>query len=111
MKRRTEKLDRMMQMNEEPCAHVITLFQLLSNKTRFRIVCLLVQGEFCVNEIVGAVCGGKLSNISQQLKILTLAGVVERRRLDRNILYSLKDDRLRKTVQFLRRQFMTGDEQ
>ncbi len=111
MKKINQELKDAFQKNEEPCGHVITLFQLLSNKTRFRIVCLLARGEFCVNEIVRAVCAGKLSNVSQQLKILALAGVVERRRQDRKILYSLKDRRVRNTVQFLRKQFLNGEEQ
>lgn len=94
--------------NEVLCSRVITLFQLISNKTRFRIVCLLARGEFCVNDIVEVVNGGKLSNISQQLKILTLAGLIERRRDQKKILYSLKDTRIRLMIDFFREQFLKG---
>ncbi len=92
--------------NEAVCSRVLDLFQLISNKTRFRIICLLLRGEFSVNEIVEVVSERQLSNISQQLKILTLAGIVERRRLKRQILYSLKDERVKNLVQFLQQQFL-----
>lgn len=92
--------------NDTVCSQVVGLFQLISNKGRFRIICLLTQGEFCVHEIMEAVGGGKLSNISQQLKTLALAGVVERRREDRRILYRLRDERVRNMIGFLRGQFL-----
>lgn len=92
--------------NEAVCGKVLTLFHLASNKARFRIICMLARGEFCVNEIVEVVSEGKLSNISQQLKMLTLAGLIERRREGRQILYSLKDQRLREMIEFLRSRFL-----
>jgi DNA-binding transcriptional ArsR family regulator len=85
------------------------LFQLFSNKGRFRIACLLARGEFCVNEITEVVSEGKLSNISQQLKMLALSGVIERRRENQHILYRLKDPRVGKMIQFLQEQFLTGE--
>jgi len=95
--------------SEVVCKKVITLFQLISNKTRFRIVCVLARGEFCVSDIVEIVCEGTLSNVSQQLKILALAGVVERRRDQQRVLYSLKDDRIRNMIAFLREQFLSAE--
>ncbi len=109
MKPVCRELKSLFQRNDALCNHVVTLFQLVSNKTRFRIICLLVRGEFCVNEIVEVVHQGKLSNISQQLKILALAGVIERRRADRKILYSLKDQRVRGMIEFLQKQFLNGE--
>lgn len=96
--------------NDAVCSQVVGLFQLISNKGRFRIICLLTHGEFCVHEIMEAVGGGKLSNISQQLKTLALAGVVERRREEQRILYRLKDERVRNMIGFLRNQFLGGGE-
>jgi DNA-binding transcriptional ArsR family regulator len=94
------------QSNEAVCARVLTLFHLLSNKARFRIVCLLARGEFCVHEIAEVVGAGRLSNISQQLKMLTMAGVIVRRRDHTRILYTLKDERIRTMIEFLRLQFL-----
>ena len=92
------------QSSEATCNRVITVIQLLANKTRFRIVCLLTHGEFCVNDIVEVV-GGRLSNVSQQLKTLTLAGIIERRRDQKNVLYSLRDERVRQMINLFREQF------
>ena len=103
------ELKEMFERNEVVCARVLGLFHLFSNKGRFRIVCLLARGEFCVNEITEVVSEGKLSNISQQLKILTLSDVIERRRDNHHILYRLKDERVRNLVDFLQRQFVKGE--
>jgi DNA-binding transcriptional ArsR family regulator len=94
--------------NEAVCGRVMQLFQLFSNKGRFRIACLLARGEFCVNEITEVVSQGKTSNISQQLKMLTLSGVIERRREHQHILYRLKDKRVGNMIQFLQEQFLNG---
>lgn len=95
--------------NEAVCSQVLGLFQLISSKTRFRIICLLLRGEFCVNEIAEVVSEGQLSNISQQLKVLRLAGLVESRRSKRQVLYTLKDQRVRQLVLFLQKQFLNRE--
>ena len=95
--------------NEVVCAHVIQLFQLFSNKGRFRIACLLARGEFCVNEITEVVSEGKTSSVSQHLKMLALSGVIERRRENQRILYRLKDQRVGKMIQYLQREFLNGE--
>lgn len=107
MKRACQEMKSAFEKNEAVCNQVLGLFQLVSSKTRFRIICLLLRGEFCVNEIVEVVSEGQLSNVSQQLKVLTLAGIVERRRLKRQILYSLRDPRVEELILFLQRQFLT----
>lgn len=95
--------------NEAACVRVVQLVQLFSNKGRFRIACLLARGEFCVNEITEVVSEGKTSNISQQLKILALSGVIERRRENQRILYTLKDKRVGNMIRFLQDQFLNGE--
>jgi ArsR family transcriptional regulator len=77
----------------------------MSNKTRFRILCLLSEGDFCVNEIVDAIQTGKLSNVSQQLRILTLAGVLEKTREQQRVIYHLTDRRLAKLIKVLEREY------
>ena len=88
--------------SEEMCGQVIDLFQLMSNKQRFRIVCILSRGDFCVNEIAEILCAEKVSNISQQLKVLRLAGVIRCRREEKFMVYSLVDDRMREVLGFLK---------
>jgi DNA-binding transcriptional ArsR family regulator len=92
--------------NEAVCSRVLGLLQLVAHKPRFRIVCLLCQGEFCVNDIAEVVGGGRVSNISQQLKMLTLGGLIARRRDRQRILYTVADERVRRLVGYLRSEFL-----
>jgi len=95
--------------NEAVCGKVLDLLHLVSGKVRFRIICLLARGDFCVRDIAGVVGHGNLSNTSQQLKILRMAGVVGHRREQRNIIYFLADERVRKMIRFLRREFLASE--
>lgn len=83
------------------CNRVVGLLHLISNKARFQIICMLTQGEFCVQDIADAVDEGKLSNISQQLKLLRLAGLVEKRRHDKHVLYRIGEEHIRNLIAFL----------
>jgi DNA-binding transcriptional ArsR family regulator len=53
-----------------------------------------------VNDIVEFV-GGKHSNISQQLKMLTLAGYLTKERQERSVFYHLEDEKIEATINFL----------
>lgn len=90
--------------NGKRCEKVLGMFSLFSNEKRFKILCALSEGDFCVSEIVRLV-GGKTSNISQQLKLLSLAGYLEKKREERSIYYHLKDQRIKNVLQFLKREF------
>lgn len=103
-----QKIKREFNRNQQVCEKVVGLFHLLSNKVRFRIVCTLLHGEACVQEIAEVVSGGQMSNISQQLRMLRLAGVVEKRRDGKQILYRIEDDRVRELIEFLRGRFLTS---
>ncbi len=92
--------------NSAICERVVTLLHLISNKARFRIVCLLSRGEFCVHDIMDVVDEGKLSNISQQLGMLRLAGIVQKRRSNKLILYAIKDEGVRGLIEFLCLQYL-----
>ncbi len=89
------------ELNTAACEKVLNVFSLLSNKSRFRIMCMLCEGDFCVNEIVEVVQPGKVSNISQQLRLLMLSGYIEKRREKKHVIYHLKDQNIRKLIQFL----------
>ena len=101
MKVSLEEIRERFRSNQATCEDLVHLFGLLGNKTRLRILCMLMDGEFCVNDIVETVQPGKTSNISQQLRILTLAGIVEKRRDQQMILYRLKDRSVEKFLAFL----------
>jgi len=108
MNKACQELKESFTRNEAVCSQVNHLFHLLSNKGRFRIVCLLCLGEFCVNDIAEVVGQGHLPNLSQHLKMLALSGVVEGRRESQRIIYRLKDERVRKIIGFMRSQFLEG---
>ena len=97
-----EEFDR----NESVCAKTLNLLHLISSKVRFRIICLLTRGDFCVNEIADVVGLGNLSNISQQLKILRMAGLIDHRKEERKVIYHLADSRIRKMIGYLQNEFL-----
>ncbi len=106
MKTRCRAAKKEFRKNSAVCDRVVTLLHLISNKARFRIICLLSQGEFCVNDIMDVVDEGKLSNISQQLGMLRLAGLVQKRRDNKRVLYGIKDERIRRLIEFLCLQYL-----
>ncbi|MCP5534811.1 MAG: helix-turn-helix transcriptional regulator [Akkermansiaceae bacterium] len=95
--------------NRVVCEKVVGLFHLLSNKPRFRIACMLMHGEACVQDIAFVISGGKMSNISQQLKMLRLSGVVQKRREGKQILYSIADPKVAHLIKFLRAEFLEAE--
>jgi DNA-binding transcriptional ArsR family regulator len=106
MKTRCKAAKEEFRKNSVVCERVVTLLHLISNKARFRIICLLSQGEFCVNDIMDVVNEGKLSHISQQLRILRLAGILQKRRDNKRVLYAIKDEHVRRLIGFLRLQYL-----
>ena len=105
MSRTIEEIRQRFDNSEDVCGRVIGTLSLMSNKTRFRILCMLAEGDFCVTEIVEAIQAGKLSNVSQQLRILTLAGVLEKTREKQRVIYHLRDRRLATLIETLEEQF------
>ena len=95
-----QKVAEQLEKNSENCDRIIKMFSLFSNETRFKILCVLKEGDFWVKDIVELV-RGKHSNISQQLKMLTLAGYLSKERQERSIIYHLEDKQIKDTVNYL----------
>lgn len=95
-----------MARNELACEQFIDVIQLIANKHRFRIICLLSRGDYCVSEIAAILQTDKLSNLSQQLKVLRLSGVVTCRRDEKRMVYSLCDERIGRLITVLREDFL-----
>ncbi len=85
---------------------LLVLLNLLSNKIRFRVLCLLKQGEYCVSEIVEIIQAGKISNVSQQLQMLTQMKLLRKRREKKKIYYRLKDEKIARLIDFLEETFL-----
>lgn len=90
--------------NQESCDRVLQMVSLLGNGVRFKLLCALKEGDFCVGELAELV-GGKPANVSQQLKMLSLAGYVSSRREDQNVIYTLESEQVRRAVQFFQDEF------
>ena len=96
--------------NDEACGKLMKVLDLSSSKTRFRILCVLREKDFCVSDITDIVEEGKVSNISQQLKILTMSNIISRYRVEKRIFYRLEDQRIKNIVDFLHEQFMNKND-
>jgi DNA-binding transcriptional ArsR family regulator len=86
------------------CVQVEQMLSIMSNPLRFHILCALTQGPFTVSELV-EVTEAKHSNMSQQLKMMTLAGYLEKSREGKQIIYRLKDHRIFNMIHFLEEMF------
>ena len=71
--------------------------QAIAHPTRLSIVCLLTQGEQCVQVIVDAV-GGSQSNISQHLSILFERGILASRKVHNRVYYRIRDEKILQLV-------------
>ncbi len=92
--------------NDDACVELMKVLDLFSSKTRFRILCVLREQDFCVSDIAEIVEEGKISNISQQLKILTIANIISRYKVEKRVFYKLEDERIKDIVDYLHEQFM-----
>jgi len=82
-----------MEKTEEMCS----IFRMLGEPSRMKIVFALLEGEMCVYHIVEA-CGGGQSAVSHQLRVLKDNKIVKSRREGQNVLYSIADDHVREIV-------------
>lgn len=64
------------------------LFKTLGHPARIRVLELLASGDKAVHELLGAITI-EPSNLSQQLSVLRMAGLVEQRREGGQVIYSL----------------------
>ena len=70
-------------------AGAAALMTMLSSEARLQILCRLLDGERSVGDLAVA-CGLSQSAMSQQLKRLKEAGLVEGRRAGQTIFYSVR---------------------
>jgi len=76
------------------------LLGILANPLRFHILCALTYGAFTVGELV-ELCGANLSNVSQQLKLMWLGGMVSKEKRGKTVHYALADQRIEKLISVL----------
>lgn len=76
---------------EETLDHISTLFKILGDKTRAKILYALFQSELRVYDIVN-VLEMSQSSISHQLRVLKQAKLVKSRKDGKEVYYSLADN-------------------
>ncbi len=79
-------------LDERQVSELESLFKVLGNSTRLRLVHAMVKaGEMCVGDLAQQI-GTQTQAVSNQLKHLALHGVVVSRREGNNIYYSVIDN-------------------
>lgn len=81
----------------EEAHDIARFFQVLADPTRVRLVKALVDGKWCVSDLVKALEMDQPA-VSHQLKYLRKLGLVNWERTGRNIYYTLDNPLLRKTL-------------
>ncbi|MCR5322855.1 MAG: metalloregulator ArsR/SmtB family transcription factor [Lachnospiraceae bacterium] len=82
---------------EDEMYDLAELFKCFGDSTRIRILCVLLEGKFCVNDIADAL-NMTQSAVSHQLKLLKQAKLIEGKREGKQILYSLADEHVRSII-------------
>jgi DNA-binding transcriptional ArsR family regulator len=91
-------------------AGAAALMAMLASKARLEILCRLLDGERSVGDLA-QVCGVSQSTMSQQLKKLKEAGLVEGRRAGQTIYYSVKGQEAVAVLEVLHKLYCTRAEQ
>ena len=86
--------------DKESCAVVHSYVGHFSNPVRLRLLCSLMDGRASVNELVERV-GERQPNVSQQLRLLLLAGLVKRTRQGTRQIYEIAKPLVADTLQHL----------
>ena len=71
----------------------VEVFKALSDPTRLKILTIIRTGEKCICEII-PYTGKSQPNISQHLKILRMAGVINERKDGTKIMISISNQRI-----------------
>lgn len=89
---------------------VCSIFRILADQTRMRIVVALMEGSLCVGQIMQA-CDCTQSGVSHQLRILRDNKIVSAKRHGQSVEYAIADQHVRKIVEMgLEHLHCTNDE-
>jgi DNA-binding transcriptional ArsR family regulator len=85
---------------KEAAIKVSALMKTLSNENRLLVLCQLANGERSVGELAETL-NIRLPAMSQQLSVLRLEGLIEKRRDGQTIYYSLAREDVKNLIKFL----------
>ena len=83
-----------MDYKPEQIKETVSLFKIFSDYTRLRIIDLLTEDEYCVQDISDTLETSQ-SAISHQLKLLRDLNVVKTRKQGKQVFYSLQDEHVK----------------
>lgn len=92
---------------------IVCLFNILSDKTRLRILLLLMERELCVCEIFAALDMSQ-PRVSQQLSVLKQSKLIKDRRVGKWIYYKIDENEYTKplnTILLLIPEWLEGNEE
>lgn len=75
----------------------VKFFKALGDETRLKIVSCLLDCEYCACDFT-SIAKKDQTTISRHLKVLVEAGVLKYKKKGRNIIYSIKDKEVKKTL-------------
>ena len=82
------------ELDEDELIEMAELFKMFGDSPRIKILCVLFEGEKCVQEIPAA-AGASQSAVSHQLRLLKQARLVRSRRNGKQVCYTLADDHVK----------------
>jgi len=88
--------------DRQACVWIRDFVAHFANPVRLKLLCRLMAGRACVSELMEAT-GEKQSTVSQQLKHLLMAGLVERERVGTRVYYEISDPAVPEIMEFLAR--------
>lgn len=80
-----------------PADQIATIFAVLADPTRMRVLVALGDGELCVTDLAAAT-GVNRTTISHQLRVLRRHRLVRRRRDGKVVYYAIDDDHVQALV-------------
>ena len=87
-------------LNDDQVARAARMGSAMGDPGRLRLLALLLQGRHCVSELT-VETGDSTSLVSQRLKVLADADLLQRAREGKHVFYSLADDHVRILVRNL----------
>ncbi len=85
-------------LGSDELGKISRIFHVLSDAGRLKILLALMNGELCVYHLA-EVCGGSVSGVSHQLRIMRDNGIVKAKRFGKNVEYSITDAHVREIIE------------
>ena len=90
---------------EEKAKKIASLFKILANEHRLLILCALMERPLSVGEIHEFTPGITLSALSQHLKQLKTAGIIDSDKKGMHVVYRIQDERVAVLMETVKEQY------